>query len=77
MSLIVEILSKDELTPEEQENYGSNDYNQYLKITHNGKVICLESDAYEPEDVRFYRDLGWIPTIIRKAYELGKEDCNA
>lgn len=77
MSLTVEILSKDELTPEEQENYGSDNYNQYLKITHNGKVICLESDQYEPEDVGFYRDLSWIPIIIRKAYELGKEDCNA
>ena len=67
-----------DLTKEEQNNASNNgagkEYASYLRVTHEGKTILLESDAMEPEDVMFCRDLRWIPGIIQKAYELGKNE---
>jgi len=67
----------EDLTPEEKNNVPNNgsgkEYACYLRVRHNGETILLESDAMEPEDTVFYRDLSWIPGIIKKAYELGKE----
>lgn len=72
----VSILSFDDLTEEERDwqpdNGGGKDSAQYLKIEYKGEVIAIESDAMEPEDVRFSRDLNWIKSALEKAYELGK-----
>ncbi len=46
----------------------------YLRVLHDGKTILLESDAIEPEDKTFYRDLSWISGAIKTAYELGRKD---
>ncbi len=69
----------EDLTEEEQMNQPDNgcgkDMANYIRITHNGETVCLESDAMEPEDCIFYRDLGWITTELMRAYQLGYEDC--
>lgn len=50
------------------------EYANYLKITHGGNVEAIYSDAMEPEDCGFIRDLSWIEGAIMSAYERGKED---
>lgn len=76
----VEIQQYNQLTQDEQayasENGSGKEYASYLRIIHNGKSVLLESDAMEPEDCRFYRDLGWVAKAIRDAYELGKSDAS-
>ena len=67
-----------ELTEDEKNNVPNNgvgkEYADYIRVTHGGKTILLESDAMEPEDATFSRDLSWIAGIIEKAYALGKAD---
>ncbi len=53
-------------------NGGGKKYATYIRVKQDGDTILLESDAMEPEDALFSRDLGWIPKIIQKAYEIGK-----
>jgi len=71
----------DDLTEEEKEDQPNNGHGKenasYLKIIHNGEVIALESDAMEPEDVRFTRDLGWIKKLLEKVYNLGEQNGKA
>ena len=65
----------EDLDEEEKElvpNNGSG--TEYIKIIHNEKVILLESDAMEPEDATFGRDLNWIYEACRKCYEIGKQE---
>lgn len=60
---------------ESQPNNGAGrEYAAYLIIKHKGKILSVESDAMEPEDVRFYRDLSWVKDMIEQAYELGAKD---
>ena len=40
-------------------------------LKHNGKTIGIFSDAMEPEDANFYKDLRWIKGIIQRVYSLG------
>lgn len=44
----------------------------YLKVLYNDEVLCLKSDAMEPEDACFHRDLSWIPIALKQCYELGR-----
>lgn len=66
-----------DLTEEEKifqpENGSGKEYATYLQVSHNGETIGLYSDAMEPEDCVFYRDLSWIQEAIASAYELGKK----
>lgn len=48
----------------------------YLLITQDGKILYLESDAMEPGDACFSRDLKWIKGAIEKAYKIGTEDAH-
>jgi len=68
----------DDLTEAEQEEQPDNGSGKedscYIKITHGGDVIAIYSDAIEPEDCSFGRDLRWIKGAIQSAYELGKRD---
>jgi hypothetical protein len=68
----------EELTEAEQNcasNNGSGkEYANYIRITRNGSTVWLESDAMEPEDARFSRDLQWIVEALRYAYECGRAD---
>lgn len=66
MSYEVSTLGYDELSEEEQAEFPYGEDDTYLRV--NGK---LYSDGYEPEDVRFYRDLAWVPTEIEKAFKAG------
>lgn len=75
--LKVEIQSFENLSPAEQDEWGgSDDYSNYLRVTHDDKTVLLTRDSMEPEDVRFTRDLAWVPRAIKQAYELGIVDGN-
>lgn len=68
----------DDLTPEQRDKVPDNGYGKeeanYLKIVHNYKTVGIYSDAMEPEDTRFTRDLIWIQGVVEWAYELGFKD---
>ena len=70
----------EELTEDERKSVSNNgsgkEYASYIRVEHDGKTILLESDAMEPEDAVFFRDLSWIMDIIERAYEIGKIDVN-
>lgn len=77
--LIVEMLSYDDLSEFEQDDFLSDngcgkEYASYLKVIHDDKVIAFESDAMCPEDAIFCRDLKWIKSLLLRCYELGKQD---
>lgn len=50
------------------------EFDHLLIMEHNGIVVRRESDAIEPEDVTFYRDLAWVEDAIEQAYQIGKKD---
>ena len=76
--LTVEYKTFDELTDELKhglsENGSGSEYATYLIIKHNDKVISFVSDAMEPEDATFSRDLNWVSGAIEQAYKNGKID---
>ncbi len=76
--LEIKDLNFEDLTDDQASNVPNNgcgkEYANYIKVFHNGVLIALESDAMEPEDVRFYRDLGWIGPLLKTCYELGVKD---
>lgn len=39
-----------------------------------GKIISVESDAMEPEDASFERDLRWVKESLERAYQYGLID---
>lgn len=75
----VEFINYDHLTDEEIEaglsdNGCGKEYASYMRVTHNGKTIRLESDAMEREDASFFRDLSWIKEAFEEAYNLGRNE---
>jgi hypothetical protein len=72
----VDLIGFDDLSDDEKESVPNNgdgkDCANYIKVIHNGAVISLESDAMEPEDASFGRELNWIVDALKKCYELGK-----
>ncbi len=76
--LEIKIIGFDSLTVEEKEDQPNNgsgrEYATYLRIMYGGKTIAVYSDAMEPEDCTFGRDLNWIVDAVKAAYELGKHD---
>lgn len=56
------------------ENGSGMEYANYIKITHNGKSVLFASDAMEPEDALFTRDLDWIVPALRRCYEIGRSE---
>jgi len=77
----VEIIGYSRLTDKEklgQPNNGSGkEYASYLKVSHMGEVLELASDAMEPEDCTFGRDLSWIVNLVDKCYEIGRADSHS
>lgn len=73
--LKVEVLSYEDLTPEEQEVQPNNgwgkEYATYIKVTDGGRTVEILSDAVEPEDAMFGRDFSCIPEVIKHAYRIG------
>lgn len=76
--MYIELLKYEDLEEDEKLGVSNNgcgkEYATYIKITHNGETICLESDAMEREDAMFCRDLYWIVDMFKMCYELGKQD---
>ena len=76
--LYVESVEFDDLTDEQQEDQPDNGIGKedasYIKIAHDSVVVAIYSDAMEPEDCRFFKDLKWIKSAIIDAYERGKAD---
>jgi len=77
MSYKVETLSFQDLQEQETRHISDNGWGKenasYLRITVDG-VSTLQSDAMEPEDVKFHRDLSWIADALMEAYEVGRRD---
>lgn len=73
-----EKLTYNDLTQTEKDSAPNNgagkEYAGYLRVSHNGETIALESDAMEPEDCRFYRDLSWVEPILHKVFTLGRQE---
>lgn len=55
-------------------NGSGKEYAQYLLFYENGIFYRYESDAMEPEDVTFSRNLSWIKDAIMEAYKKGKDE---
>jgi len=76
--LEIETLNFKDLSDDEKDGVSNNgagsEYANYIKITHNGVVVLLESDAMEPEDATFGRDLSWVSDMLEKCYEFGVKD---
>jgi hypothetical protein len=76
--LTVNIVEFEELTEEEQQVQPDNgcgkEYANYIKVTDGIETVMIISDAIEPEDATFRRDLGCVTTAIIKAYKLGLRD---
>ena len=53
----------------------------YIVEINKGEIIAVNSDAMEPEDASFTRDLRWIVESLKNAYKIGfldgnKNQCN-
>ena len=59
-----------------QLSYGDS-YGEYILIYHKDRLIFWRSNEIEPEDIKFSRDLSWVPEMIEKAYKLGLKDGNS
>lgn len=67
---------RDDEKNEVSQNGSGAEYAGYIRMSRNGKTIHLYSDAMEPEDATFGRDLSWIAKAIHEAYDYGWEDGN-
>lgn len=71
------MITYDDLTPEEKDLAPDNgfgmEYASYIRITDNAGTY-VKSDAMEPEDAIFFRDLDWIIGAINTAYQTGLID---
>lgn len=76
--LEIDLVSYEDLPLEKQECVPNNGCGkedaEYLRIKYYGKEIAYESNAMEPEDVRFTRDLSWIKDLLIEVYSLGRKD---
>ncbi len=76
--LDIKIVQYEDLTQEDRKyqpnNGAGKEYANYLLILYNNESIFLHSDAMEPEDASFNRDLDWILTALQLCYDLGKKD---
>ncbi len=72
---ICTLVEYENLPPEEQADCSSNgsgaEYSGYLKVKFPGSDAVYYSDAMEPEDACFHRDLSWVSGVIEQAYEEG------
>ena len=73
----VTIINYNDLPEEEKDQQPDNGAGKeeasYLKVEIYGKRTVYYSDAMEPEDARFYRDLSWVKSALLAAYQAGKE----
>ena len=73
----IEQLRYEDLTPEQQSEASNNgsgkEFAGYLKVTFGDQILGLFSDAMEPEDACFFRDLSWVTEIIEKSCKLSQD----
>lgn len=73
----VTVVSFNDLSEEEKDNQPDNGAGKeeasYLRVEILGKAPIYYSDAMEPEDAKFKRDLSWIKSALLAAYQAGKE----
>ena len=84
MAISVETVSYEDLPDEiEKDSFGNfmvsdngsgKEYATYILIYDGDELMDWYSDAMEPEDATFYRDLNWIPGVIEWAYKMGKTE---
>ncbi|MDH5161483.1 hypothetical protein [Heyndrickxia oleronia] len=76
--LKVNLVSFDDLTEEEQQLQPNNgwgkEYANYIRITDGAETVMILSDAFEPEDGTFTRDLCYVVDAINEAYKIGLRD---
>jgi hypothetical protein len=72
----IEVLNFDQLSDVQKATAPNNGHGKkhasYIRVTHNNRLVCIESDAMEPEDALFCRDLSWIPNVLEECYKCGK-----
>ena len=56
------------------DNGHGREYAEYLIVYENGEFSQMFSDAMEPEDATFSRDLSWVKDAILEAYEAGQKN---
>jgi len=80
-NLKIELIGFDDLSDDEKESVPNNgngkEHANYIKVTYMGDIILLKSDAMEPEDADFGRDLKWIADSLKKCYEIGMHNFQA
>ena len=66
----------EEVAKDKLPNNGSGkEYASYLIIRDaDEKIVSVRSDAMEPEDCSFCRDLNWIMGELKRAYKIGLEE---
>ena len=73
----IKFVDYDDLNGKEREFAPDNGHGKeqatYLRLMFNGQCIYRASDAMEPEDATFRRDLNWIEEALQRAYSCGKE----
>ena len=69
-----EDLSEEEQREVPNNGYGGKEYATYVRIKDGEHTIELLSDAMEPEDATFNRDLSDVPAVILRAYRIGVRD---
>jgi hypothetical protein len=71
----VKIMDWDDLPEEIRQDWSSDDEGeQYMLIFRNDELTHVFRDRLECEDVRYCRDLEYVPRIIKWAYKCGLED---
>ena len=73
----VQILPYRELPDEIKSRLCGDSYGEYILIYPKDRLIFWRSNEIEPEDIKFSRDLSWVPEMIEKAYKLGLRDGNS
>ncbi|WP_340499974.1 hypothetical protein [Caldifermentibacillus hisashii] len=76
--LKVELVYYDDLSEKEKETQPDNgcgkEYARYIKISNAGQTLMILSDAIEPEDATFNRDLRSVIDAVKLAYVQGIKD---
>jgi hypothetical protein len=76
--LKVNLVNFDDLTDEEQKFQPNNGWGKevanYIKLVDGTETIMILSDAFEPEDGTFRRDLSDVVDAIKEAYKIGLRD---
>jgi hypothetical protein len=68
-----EISSFYNLNEKEKEDWMGQEHSNRLRV-YDDELIAEEYDYGEPEDNSFRRDYEWVAPLLKKVYDIGKED---